>query len=137
MKVKGRRHKNFPGTDTTLYKSLFYLKKTNDFIGVFPEGPTALIDNNKVHRGAVNLAPKYNEKYGKNKKDCSCWSVGKCDEDKEKLEKYESGVNIKKAIKIIKENISKKIQYHALFGEGIEIKNTSTPKNKKNMLKVF
>jgi 1-acyl-sn-glycerol-3-phosphate acyltransferase len=117
--------------DITLYKSLFYLKNTNDLIGVFPEGPAALTNNNKVYRGAVNLACKYNEKYGKTKKIVpgGLWVH---DEDKKRLEKYGSGVNLKKGIEIISENISRKIQYHALFGEAIEIKNFS-PKEQKEL----
>jgi hypothetical protein len=128
VKVKGKDIKFWK--DITLYKSLFYLKNTNDFIGVFPEGPAALIDSNKVYRGAVNLACKYNEKYCKTKKivPVGLWAN---DEDKKKLEKYESGVNIKKAVKIISENISRKIQYHALFGEGIEVKNFSSKEQKE------
>ena len=121
--------------DITLHKSLFYLENTNDFIGVFPEGPVALTNDNKVYRGAVNLACKYNEKYCKTKMivPVGLWTS---DEDKKRLAKYESGVSIKKAIEIISEKNSRKIQYYALFGKGIEIKNSSS-KEQKELTKYF
>ena len=133
VKVKEKDIKSWK--DITLYRSLFYLENTNDFIGVFPEGPVASTNDNKVYRGAVNLACKYNEKYCKTKMivPVGLWT---CDEDKKRLAKYESGVNIKKAIKIISENKSRKIQYYALFGKGIEVKNFSS-KEQKELAKYF
>jgi len=117
--------------DVTLYKSLFYLKNTNDLIGVFPEGPLASTNNSKVYRGAVNLACKYNEKYNKTMKivPVGLWTN---DEARKRLEKYESGVSVKKAFNIISKNISKKIKYYALFGEAVEVKN-SGPKEQKEL----
>lgn len=116
--------------DISLYKSLFYLKNTNDFIGVFPEGPVELTNDNRVYRGAVNLACKYNEKYSKTKKivPVGLWT---CDEDKKRLAKYKRGVNIKKAIKIISESTSGKIRYYALFGKAIEVKKFSPIEQKE------
>jgi 1-acyl-sn-glycerol-3-phosphate acyltransferase len=115
---------------TTLDKSLYLLENTDDFIGIFPEGPT--IKKKKIaHRGAVNLACKYNEKNDKIK---GIVPVGLyvSEKYKRRLENYgrKSGF-AKTAYHLIMDNFNDKIPYYALFGKPIQIKNCNSKEQKE------
>ncbi len=121
--------------DITLEKSLFYLEKTNDFIGIFPEGPMESLNKKKSYRGAVNLACKYYKKYRKPKNivPVGLWLP---DEYKKRIKKYERGVNTKKILDIITKNAFTRIPYYINIGKGIEIK-LSNSKEQKELVQHF
>ncbi len=120
----------------TLKRSLFYLKNTNDFIGIFPEGPMEKLNKNKTYRGAINLACEY-EKIHKNRKKIVPVGLWVPEKYNEKINKYTSGFDSKKVINVLKENTFRRIPYYAFFGEGIEVKSCNSKEQKKLAKDIF
>ncbi len=117
--------------NTTLKMSLDYLHNTNDYIGIFPQGPMSKKNNkDEVHSGIVYLIKKYKRVYNKEKPVIPIGLYVK-DKDKDIINKY-GGMKEIKIRSFLIENIYKKMDYYINIGEPLYLSDLEGDKKEKS-----